>query len=76
MSSLRDVMANRIAKKFGTFYNWGCGPDVIMDNIVVEVVLVNSIKDAFKKLKGWHLPVYMAGATQKAIGAVSQFNFH
>ena len=66
MSTLHDETAIRIAKKFQTFYNRGCGPDVFTDNIVVEVVLANSIKNAFKKLKGWQLPVYMAGSTKKA----------
>ena len=67
MSTRHDVTAIQIAKKFDTSYNRGCGPDVFTDKIVVEVVSGNSIKDAFKKLNGWQLPVYMAGATEKAI---------
>ncbi len=65
--SIHDEVANRIATKFDTFYNRGYGPDIFNRKIVIEVVLANTIKNAFELLKGWEKPVYMAGATQLAI---------
>jgi len=70
-SRSHDITANRIAKKLGTEYNKGKGPDIKKPKIVVEVETDQTVKEGLRQLQGFRKAVYIAGSTQKALnGAV------
>jgi len=59
----------RIAKKLGTNYNAGQGPDVRAGKAVVEVETEKTARDGLRQLQGFRKPVYIAGADKKATEA-------
>jgi len=65
-SRSHDIAANRIAKKLGTEYNKGKGPDIKKPNMVVEVETDQTVKDGLRQLQGFRKSVYIAGSNQKA----------
>ena len=71
MAAKHDEVAKRIAKKQGTTYNRGQGPDVKNRQRVVEVETKGTIGDSARQLAGYRKPVYVAGsddgATKKAL---------
>ena len=75
MGTKHDNTANRIARKKGVEYNRGQGPDVITRRQVIEVETADTIGDAFRQLRGFRKPVYIAGAdaaaTRAALDAAS-----
>ena len=66
-SRSHDIAANRIAKKLGTEYNKGKGPDIKKPKIVVEVETDQTVKDGLRQLQGFRKSVYIAGSNQKAL---------
>lgn len=66
-SRSHDITANRIAKKLGTEYNKGKGPDIKKPNMVVEIETNQTVKDGLRQLQGFRKSVYIAGSTQKAL---------
>ncbi len=54
--------SERIAKKYGTKYNKGKGPDVKTSRIAVEVETITTVKDGMRQLQGHKGSVYLAGA--------------
>ncbi len=73
MGTKHDDTANRIARQKGVQYNEGQGPDVITPMQAIEVETKNTVTDAFRQLRGFRKPVYIAGAdaaaTKKALEA-------
>ncbi|MHC4442689.1 MAG: hypothetical protein ACYTF1_03120 [Planctomycetota bacterium] len=71
MGSKHDTVAKQIAKKKGTTYNQGKGPDVKTNSQVIEVETVNSVNEAPSQLRGYRKTSYIAGtdteATKKAL---------
>lgn len=71
MAVKHDNVAKRIAKKQGTTYNRGQGPDVENSKRAIEVEKTRTVGDAARQLAGYRKPVYVAGiddqATKKAI---------
>lgn len=59
--------ANRIARKLGTVYNDGKGPDIKSKQAVVEVETPETVNDAPKQLKGYQAKVYIAGTNREAL---------
>ena len=66
MPSKHDATAKNIAKKEGTTYNEGQGPDVNTAKRAVEVETTDTVRDGFRQLRGFQKPVYIAGADQEA----------
>jgi len=62
-----DIAADRIARKLGTEYNRGKGPDIKKPNMVVEVETDQTVKDGLRQLQGFRKSVYIAGSNQKAL---------
>lgn len=59
--SKHDQIANRIAKKEGTTYNEGQGPDVQSSKRVIEVATYeDDLKDSMRQLQGLDKPRYLA----------------
>lgn len=59
--SKHDQIANRIAKKEGTTYNEGQGPDVQSPKRVIEVAThEGDLKDSMRQLQGFDKPRYLA----------------
>jgi len=59
--SKHDQIANRIAKKEGTAYNEGQGPDVQSSKRVIEVAThEGDLKDSMRQLQGFSKPRYLA----------------
>ncbi len=59
--SKHDQIANRIAKKEGTTYNEGQGPDVQGSRRVIEVAAHESdLQDSMRQLQGFRKPRYLA----------------
>ena len=59
--SKHDQIANRIAKKEGTTYNEGPGPDVKGAKRVIEVATHESdLRDSMRQLQGFRKPRYLA----------------
>ncbi len=69
--SKHDDAARRLAKKLGTEYNTGQGPDVITDSQATETETSATVGDAARQLAGFTRPVYVQGAdpaaTKKAL---------
>ena len=68
-SRSHDIAANRIAKKLGTEYNKGQGPDIKTPKMVVEVETDGTVKDGLRQLRGFRKSVYIAGSNQEAVKA-------
>lgn len=66
MAGKHDDVAKRIAKKQGTTYNRGQGPDVGNSQRVVGVETTSTVGDAARQLAGYKKPVYVAGANAEA----------
>lgn len=70
--SEHDAIAECIARKFGTQYNRGAGPDIVTPNMAIEVETYYTIPEAEKQLSGYSCPVYVVGtnesATMRALG--------
>lgn len=64
-----DKTANRIARKEGTAYNEGQGPDINTGRRAVEVETKDTVQDGLRQLQGFRKPVYIAGADRKATEA-------
>jgi len=63
--SKHDQIANRIAKKEGTTYNEGPGPDVQSSSRVIEVATHESdLKDSMRQLQGFDKPCYFATTSE------------
>ena len=59
--SKHDQIAKRIAKKEGTTYNEGQGPDVQGSKRVIEVAThEGDLKDSMRQLQGFDQPRYLA----------------
>ncbi len=59
--SKHDQIANRIAKKEGTTYNKGQGPDVQASKRIIEVATHESdLKDSVRQLQGFGKRRYLA----------------
>lgn len=69
MGKKHDQIAVQIARKEGTKYNRGKGPDVNSPKRAIEVETENTVKDAFRQLQGFRKPVYIAGADPKTTKA-------
>ena len=69
MASKHDTTANRIARKEGTDYNRGQGPDVNTNRRAIEVETADTVGDGFRQLRGFKKPVYIAGADADATKA-------
>ena len=71
VASKHDETAKRIAKKKGTTYNRGQGPDVQTSRQIIEVETAATVGDGMLQLRVFRKPVYIAGAdaeaTQKAL---------
>ena len=68
MTSQHDVIAMRIAQKYGVEFNRGPGPDVIAPNMDIEVETMETIDSAYRDLQSYRRefqrhrkPVYIAG---------------
>lgn len=59
--------AKSIARKYGTEYNRGSGPDVETYRVAVEVETEHTVKDATMQLQGRQKAVYIAGSNKKAV---------
>lgn len=66
MLSIHDQTAIRIARREGVEYNRGPGPDIVTPRRVIEVETRDTVRDAFRQLSGYQVPVYIAGADQAA----------
>ena len=66
-SRSHKTTSNRIAKKFGTEYNAGTGPDIKSSKATVEVETAETVSAAPAQLRGYKGPVYIAGTNQEAI---------
>lgn len=66
MPKMHDIVANRIAKKRKTFYNFGAGPDIFDYPTMIEVVMAHEVEKGFQKMNGFEGPTYLAGATPLA----------
>ncbi len=66
MGTKHDDTANRIARRKGVQYNRGQGPDVITPRQVIEIETKDTVDDAFRQLRGFRGPVYIAGADDEA----------
>lgn len=66
MASKHDKTANRIARKRGTDYNKGQGPDVETPSMAIEVETASTVADAGRQLSGYKKKVYVAGADAEA----------
>lgn len=66
MAKKHDEVAKRIAKKQGTTYNRGQGPDIQSSRRIIEVETAKTVSDAARQLAGHRKPVYVAGADAKA----------
>ena len=64
-----DATAERIAKKKGTSYNQGQGPDVNTSRQAIEVETAETVRDGLRQLQGFRKPVYIAGADKAATQA-------
>jgi len=63
--SKHDQIANRIAKKEGTTYNEGPGPDVKGSKRVIEVAThEGDLKDSMRQLQGFDKPRYLATTSE------------
>ena len=69
MGSKHDNTAIRIARKKVAQYNRGPGPDIITSRQVIEVETKDTVADAFRQLRGFRRPVYIAGADAEATKA-------
>ena len=69
MPTKHDETASRLAKRNGVEYIKGLGADVMAPNRVIEVETVLSVKEGPEKLRGYRMPVYIAGADAKATKA-------
>lgn len=69
MQSNHDRTAYRLARKYGARYNRGQGPDVNTARRAVEVETAHTVRDAFRQLRGFRKPVYIAGADWEATRA-------
>ena len=59
-------IAEYLAKKFNTSYNDGKGPDIIGNNITIEVETKETVADAKDQLRGYTGSCYVAGTDDKA----------
>ena len=66
MATKHDQAAQRLAKKLGTDYNRGQGPDVITDSQATETETSATVGDAARQLRGFKKPVYVQGADKTA----------
>jgi hypothetical protein len=63
--SKHDQIANRIAKKEGTTYNEGPGPDVKGAKRVIEVAThEGDLMDSMRQLQGFDKPRYLATTSE------------
>lgn len=69
MATKHDKTAQRIAKKEGTSYNKGPGPDIKTSHKVIEVETSDTVGDAARQLQGFKRLVYVAGADDEATQA-------
>ena len=69
MSSKHDKAANRIAKREGTTYNKGQGPDVNGARRAIEIETAGTVRDGLRQLRGFRKPVYIAGADDESTKA-------
>ncbi len=60
MDTPHDRTARRIAKKEGTEYNRGKGPDIKSRFGTTEVETEKTVPDAMRQLRGYKGPVYIA----------------
>ena len=78
MPSQHDIIAKRIAKKFGVEYNPGNGPDIETSKIAIEVETAHTVRDGYRQLRGYRKPVYIAGtddlATLSALAATMDYS--
>ena len=59
--SKHDEIANRIAKKEGTEYNQGQGPDIRTSRRIIEVAThEGDLKDSIRQLQDFRKPRYIA----------------
>ena len=59
--SKHDEIAKRLAKKEGTNYNKGKGPDIVTSKRVIEVAThEGDLKDSIRQLQGFKKPRYLA----------------
>ncbi len=64
--SKHDQIANRIAKKEGTTYNEGPGPDAKGGKRVIEVATHESdLRDSMRQLQGFRKPRYLATSSDQ-----------
>lgn len=62
--SKHDQIAERIARKEGTSYNRGQGPDIKTSRRVIEVAThENDLRDSTRQLQGFDRPRYLATTT-------------
>lgn len=64
-----DDTAERIARKEGTTYNEGQGPDVQTSRRAIEVETEDTVRDGLRQLQGFQKPVYIAGSNAEATKA-------
>ena len=78
MPSQHDIIAKRIAKKFGVEYNPGNGPDIETPKMAIEVETAYTVSDGYRQLRGYRKPVYIAGtddlATLSALAATMDYS--
>ena len=78
MPSQHDIIAKRIAKKFGVEYNPGNVPDIETPKIAIEVETAHTVSDGYRQLRGYRKPVYIAGtddlATLSALAATMDYS--
>jgi hypothetical protein len=64
-SRKHEDTARQIAKREGTGYNRGQGPDINTSRRAIEVETESTIKDGLRQLQGFRKPVYIAGTDQQ-----------
>jgi len=67
-----DKVASNLAKKEGTTYNKGPGPDIQTPRRAIEVETPKTIGDAGQQLRGFKKPVYVVPTNPKSVPDVIQ----
>lgn len=59
--------AKAIARKYGTQYNRGEGPDIETYRVAIEVETAETVEGGLMQLQGFQKAVYIAGSNQRAV---------
>ena len=75
-SKAHTATANRIAALLGTDFNREDGPDIVTDEVVVEVETSATLADGVKRLKRLEPPVYVAVTNKESIPEALRMTDH